>query len=198
MALTCGMKSTRKAHPMSMSRPSHFGLQQTAKPSDPSLSSTLPNSSHMYMSQSDADCDDGGGDGNCTPQPMHSVPSAQIGYPASGPMSSQSPSEARLHGYVQRICAPVKPTIRAATKSRTTTPPGLCLRQPSLITAPALPHRCAPLPPWTMARQYTACAFAWLSSRSSRSTWPRIWIRIGSRSCSCSIPCRCYHPALYL
>jgi len=72
-------------------------------------------------------------------------------------------------------------------------------RRQMLTTAPALPHRCAPLPPWTMAQQYTACAFAWLSSRSSRSTWPRIRTIIGSRSCSCSIPCRClFNPALYL
>jgi len=42
------------------------------------------------MSQSDADCDDGGGDGNCTPW-------AQIVYLAPGPPSSESPSEARLH-----------------------------------------------------------------------------------------------------
>ena len=70
------------------------------------------------MSQSDADCDDGGGGGNCTPQPMHSVPSAQIGYPAPGPPSSQSPSEARLHVSVQRICAPVTPTLMAATNRK--------------------------------------------------------------------------------
>ena len=56
------------------------------------------------MSQSDADCDDGGGDGNCTPQ-------AQIVYLAPGRPSSQSPSEARLHVSVQRICALVSPTI---------------------------------------------------------------------------------------
>ena len=70
------------------------------------------------MSQSDADCDDGGDRGNCTPQPMHSVPSAQIGYPAPGPPSSQSPSEARLHVSVQRICAPVTPTLMAATNRK--------------------------------------------------------------------------------
>ena len=70
------------------------------------------------MSQSDADCDDGGDRGNCTPQPMHSVPSAQIGYLAPGPPSSQSPSEARLHVSVQRICAPVTPTLMAATNRK--------------------------------------------------------------------------------
>ena len=70
------------------------------------------------MSQSDADCDDGGDRGNCTPQPMHSVPSAQIGYPAPGPPSSQSQSEARLLVSVQRYCAPVTPTLMAATKRK--------------------------------------------------------------------------------
>jgi hypothetical protein len=79
------------------------------------------------MSQSDADCDDGGDRGNGTPQPMHSVPSAQIGYPAPGPPSSQSPSEARLHVSVQRICAPVTPTLMARRTGRRSSSLSTCV-----------------------------------------------------------------------
>ena len=40
-----------------------------------------------------------------------------MGYPASGPPSSQTPSEKRLPS-AQRICAPVTPTLMAATNRK--------------------------------------------------------------------------------
>ena len=148
------------------------------------------------MSQSDADCDDGGGDGNCTPW-------AQIVYLAPGPPSSQSPSEARLHVSVQRICALVSPTILRAdqsqvkskrhTRARRNPTPHMSCESVALVASTALPassivpatalrasssarRQQGPSEPWDNLRK------CWNKCACCLNTWMSILISPPSRS----------------